>query len=84
MWLDFFSQQPDGRYERSCETVRERAYSRNTLCRLLKQTGWEPLAVYGDLTDQPPEPDCQRWVFVARSTRTAEEARNGILFKGEA
>lgn len=75
MYLDFFTEDEDGRYERYEDTVRERAYSERTLRRLLDETGWETLAVYGDMTDAPPTADCQRMIFVARSTRTEQEAR---------
>ncbi len=75
MYLDFFAEDEDGRYERYEDTVRERAYSERTLRRLLSDTGWETLAVYGDMTDAPPVADCQRMIFVARSTRTEQEAR---------
>ena len=74
MQLDFFCEQADGRYERQWDTVRERAYSERTLRRLLQKAGWETLAVYEDLTTEPPAVDCERAVFVARSRRTAEEA----------
>lgn len=76
--LDFFVEQEDGRYERYWDTVRERAYSERTLRRLLAQTGWETLAVYEDMTTEPPTADCQRMIFVARSTRTVAEAAGKI------
>lgn len=76
--LDFFVEQEDGRYERYWDTVRERAYSERTLRRLLAQTGWETLAVYEDMTIEPPTADCQRMIFVARSTRTVAEAAGKI------
>lgn len=78
MLLDFFAEDEDGRYERYEDTVRERAYTERTLRRLLAETGWETLAVYGDMTDAAPSERCERWVFVARSTRTEQEARDGI------
>ncbi len=76
--LDFFVQQEDGRYERYWDTVRERAYSERTLRRLLAENGWETVAVYEDMTEQSPSADCQRMVFVARSTRTFAEASGEI------
>ncbi len=78
MQLDFFAACDDGRYERYEECVRERAYSERTLRRLLAQTGWETLAVYGEGRDTAPTDTDERMVFVARSTRTVSEAR-GIL-----
>lgn len=75
MILDFFEEQEDGRYERYVDVVRERAYSERTLRRLLSETGWETLAVYGDMTDEAPTDTCERMIFVTRSTRTEQEAR---------
>lgn len=75
MVLDFFVPCEDGRYERYQDTVCERAYAERTLRRLLAETGWETLAVYEAFTTDAPAPDCERWVFVARSTRTEAEAR---------
>ena len=77
MLLDFFVEQQDGTYERYQETVRERAYSERTLRRLLAETGWETVAVYGDMSTDAPTPDCERMVFVARNTRTVEQAIQG-------
>ncbi len=76
--LDFFAEAEDGRYERYWDTVRERAYSERTLRRLLADTGWETLAVYEDMTEEPPTAECQRMVFVVRSTRTVAEAAGEI------
>lgn len=78
MWLDFFAEDEDGRYERYSDVVRERAYSERTLRRLLAETGWDTLAVYGEYTEDAPADTCERMVFVARSTRTEQEAR-GII-----
>ena len=66
MWLDFFIEQTDGRYERLCDHVRERAYSEKTLRRLLTDAGFTVLAVYEDMTEHAPAPDSERMVFVAR------------------
>lgn len=77
MLLDFFAEEEDGTYSRFCDTVRERAYSKRTLCRLLQKTGWDCLAIYADMTTDEPSPDCQRLVFVARNNRTVEQAKNG-------
>ncbi len=79
MALDFFAECEDGRYERYSDVVRERAYSERTLRRLLADTGWETLAVYGEYTEDAPAADCERMVFVVRSTRTEQEAKQGIV-----
>ena len=75
MLLDFFAQEPDGRYERYQDAVSERAYSQSTITRLLRETGWDTVVVYQAMTTHKPDPDCERWVFVARSNRTEAEAR---------
>ncbi len=77
MLLDFFTEEADGSYERYQDTVRERAYSERTLRRLLNETGWETVAVYEDMTTDTPTDICERMVFVARNTRTVEQARLG-------
>lgn len=78
MLLDFFVENEDGGYERYEDTVSERAYSERTWRQLLADAGWETLAVYGAMTEDPPAADCERWVFVARNTRTEQEAVQGL------
>lgn len=74
--LDFFEEE-DGVYFRSSESFCERAYSDEALREMLKQAGFEVLAVYGDLSENPPAPDEQRTIYVARLIRNAEcEIRN--------
>lgn len=77
MLLDFFVEEENGAYTRYEDTVRERAYSERTLQRLLSETGWETVAVYDDMTTDAPEDTCERMAFVARNTRTVEQARRG-------
>lgn len=64
--LDFFLGE-DGHYARFEDIVRERAYSRSTLEKLLQQAGFAVEAVYADMEVLPPAEDCERWVFVARN-----------------
>ncbi len=73
MVLDFFEMQEDGRYERTSDLVRERAYSLPTLKRLLEAAGFELLAVYEDRTLESPSPTADRWTLVARNTRPPED-----------
>lgn len=73
MTLDFFWECEDGRYERTSDTVRERAYTLNTWYKLLKGAGFAPLAVYEDMTEDAPQEDCDRWIIVAQNTRPAED-----------
>lgn len=77
MLLDFFTEEADGSYERYQDTVRERAYSQRTLRTLLSENGWETVAVYDEMSTTAPGATCERMVFVARNTRTAEQARLG-------
>ncbi len=72
--LNFFVEEENG-YERYTEYIRERAYTEKTLRRLLNETGFEVLAVYGERTTEAPKADEQRMVFVAKNT--AKEQRNG-------
>lgn len=75
MLLDFFVENAAG-YDRLTDVVRERAYTEQTLRRLLQEAGFETLAVYGDGTFLPPKEQEERWIFVARNTRgmtTSEE-----------
>ena len=66
MWLDFFVECPDGRYERLSDHVRERAYSERTLRKLLGEAGFEVLAVLDEETDAPPTDTTERWVLIAK------------------
>lgn len=73
MELDFFEEHEDGRYERTSDTVVERAYSLATWDRLLKQSQFKLLAVYEDMTSDHPSDTSERWVIVAKNTRPAED-----------
>jgi len=73
MALDFFELQEDGRYERTSDLVRERAYSLPTLKKLLNTAGFELLAVYDDRTMNAPTPETERWTLVAVNTRPSED-----------
>lgn len=67
--LDFF-EKVDNVYIRSSESFSERAYSSDLLCEYLKSAGFVVEAIYGDLTFEPPEPDEQRLIFVARMVKS--------------
>ena len=64
--LDFFEEQEDGSYQRYSEQFFERAYTREELTNALNKAEFELLAVYGDLTCEPPTEDEQRAVYIAR------------------
>ncbi len=63
--LDFFVQQPDGRYIRESEDFSETAYSTGDIERMLRESGLRLLSVYDDMTLDPPNPKSERIVFVA-------------------
>ena len=65
--LDFFEEE-DGAYFRSSEDFCERAYSEESLRDMLKNAGFEVLAVWGDLSFDAPKADEQRLIFVAQKT----------------
>lgn len=64
--LDFFCCGEDGLYDRYSESFTEYGYSAEAFGRLLDAAGMELLACFGDMTEQPPEEDCQRMVFAAK------------------
>ena len=63
--LDFF-EEDNGVYNRYSESFCERAYTDGELSMLLEEAGFAVEAVYGDMTFEPPDPDEQRSVYVAR------------------
>ncbi|MBR5134115.1 MAG: class I SAM-dependent methyltransferase [Clostridia bacterium] len=81
MQLDFFEEDEDGRYVRTTDVVRERAYSYKTWETLLADAGFEILSqtayqqTVSDFESSAQENGdlLQRGVIVARNTRPAEE-----------
>ena len=65
--LDFFERGSRG-WQREQEEFSERAYTAAELDKLLSETGFEILSVYGDDTLEPPCETAQRWVYAARRT----------------
>ncbi|WP_325200291.1 class I SAM-dependent DNA methyltransferase [Oscillibacter sp.] len=61
--VDLFRLRPDGAWDRSFEEHRERAWSEEELRRYLAEAGFSSVKLTGDLTDQPPKPDEDRWQF---------------------
>lgn len=53
-------------FRRFCETHYQRAYDLDTIERLLKLAGMEPVAVYDAYTKEPVKPDSDRWTIIAR------------------
>lgn len=67
--LDFFAEQPDGRYERSGDTVEERYYSPALLKKAISAAGLEIVSVCGEFTDCAPQKECERAVYITRKVR---------------
>ncbi len=66
MYLDFFEQNSNGSYDRFQESFSEQAYSCELIEKILDETGFEVLAKYDGYTDNPPNGESQRIVYVAR------------------
>lgn len=65
--LDFFEYDKEEKaYFRSSESFCERAYPHEAILAFLKHSGLELVAVYGDDSVEPPAPEAQRLVYVAR------------------
>lgn len=64
--LDIFITGDGETYTRACEDFAERAYSIETLTKLLENAGFTVEHVYGDMSDQAPTADEERVYFVAR------------------
>lgn len=64
--LDFFTEQPNGSYSRSGETVEERYYTEAELEAAIAAAGLELLAVCGEFTDLPPNETAERAVYITR------------------
>lgn len=63
--MDIFCLCPDGTWERSQETHRERIYSVETLTQWLKEAGFSQIRTYGDGVMRSPAPAEQRIYFTA-------------------
>lgn len=66
IYLDFFTEQEDGSYLRFGEEFPERAYTHEELEDVLKESGLEILEVFGDMTEESPENDCEREIYVVK------------------
>lgn len=67
--LDLFYEQEDGSYKRKTDVFTERAYPTEEIQALLRQTNLELIGCYGEDSFDPPAPDAERIVFLARSTK---------------
>ncbi len=64
--LDIFSQDDDGRYSLSTENFVERAYTEDQLSEIFKRNCFEQVAVYEDMSFDPPKDTTQRLIFVLK------------------
>lgn len=65
IFLDFFEEE-NGLYRRSSEYFTERAFSDETIKRLLKESGFSHIKVYGELSKNDPSETEERVFYVAR------------------
>ena len=68
-YLSLFEERADGSYERSDEHQQERCYSRETLCALLEQAGFEVSDMFADFEGSAPTETTERWYFAARAIK---------------
>lgn len=64
--LSVFTEEKDGRYERTDEEQTERCYSREELTDALERAGFEEIAFFGDLDFGEPNEKTERWYITAR------------------
>lgn len=67
--LDFFISQADGTYNRCSEDFTEYYFSDDILSSLLRNTGFEVISIYDDLSFNAPDEKTQREVFVCKKIR---------------
>ena len=65
-FLDLFIPNGRGLYERKCEHIVQRIYDIDAVCGLLRDSGFELLAVYGEQTFDAPASTEERVFFVCR------------------
>ena len=63
--VDLFRLRPDGAWDRRFEEHRERAWSEETLREALLEAGFPSVRLTGDLSEEPPGPEEDRWQFQA-------------------
>lgn len=66
MNLEFFELEENGLYSRSSDCFSEKAYSEETIEKLLAETNFEIIGKYGDDTFESPSETSQRIIYTAR------------------
>lgn len=76
--VNFFVRQENGLYERIEEFHYQKAYETDQVKELLRASGLQLLAVYGENTKEEPEPECERVYFVAREFGKKKPERGAL------
>ena len=72
MDLDLFVRQEDGNYTRMEESFSERAYSHEEIVDSLTRHGLELMGVFDAWTFDPPRPDSERLVYLAKMVHSVQ------------
>lgn len=64
--LDFFEETDDGKYNRFSDYIEEKAYKDEEITKLLEDNGFKVEALYDDLSENPPNDNSERIIYVAR------------------
>ncbi len=72
MNLEFFELEENGLYSRTSDSFSEKAYSEESIEKLLRECGFELLAKFGDDTFSPPACNSQRIVYAARCVNSGQ------------
>lgn len=67
-YLSIFRETQSGLWERSDEIQRERCYSLKTIEKLLRENGFEILAIYGGLDGETLSGSDERWFFTVKKS----------------
>ena len=71
--MTFFVKEEDGRYRRYKETHCQRGYAPETIQDLIRQSGMEFVACYGENTRRPPKKEDERIYIIARECTKKRE-----------
>lgn len=68
-YLTLFEEDEEGRYTRSEEHQQERCYGKETLVKILEESGFEVLGCVADFESAAPTETTPRWYFAARAKK---------------
>ncbi len=69
IYLDFFAENSDGLYRRESDEFSEKAYSPAEMEEALKNAGLEILAIYDDLSENPPKDNSERVYYITKKVK---------------